>query len=245
VTLDALTGAGYRWKFAGVTLEYLLEDQNQCTLVRDLKDSVQQIDLHWSPFTAHLYDVDEQLLWAHTEPFSVRDVDLVVFDRLLTLLHLAEHFVHDRFAADRTFADLVRAWNIWRAEVDVDKLLIIGRATDLHHALDYALGVAAEANLLEVPPPKIGSRRAARLRRLVPRPRPIREPDEVGKLLRLVLAPPRRAMREFRREVFPPSERLAVRYQRPPCAALRLRYPLRLLSPAHRKMRALMRRRTT
>lgn len=191
-------------------------------------------EIHWNAFPTDLHPVPEDLLWAHREPFRAIGLDVGVFDRPLTLVHLASHFAQDHFANRQTLRDVAQAWNRWYAEHDASDLVSLAAETGLTHTLDFALLSASDAGLLAGPPPPIGSRRAARLRRLLPagrlfEPRP--EKDYRRWLYGLLLTEPRHAARWLRRSAFPPLETLAAWSEKPPSARLYARYLVRPFRP--------------
>ncbi|MGH7856329.1 MAG: nucleotidyltransferase family protein, partial [Candidatus Binatia bacterium] len=203
-------------------------------------------EIHWSAFPPDLYPVSEELLWRHVEPFELRGERLTVFDRPMTIVHLASHFAQHRFSEPRILRDLAAAWNLWGGSIDRSVLFEIARETGLLHALDYTFLSAADRGLLQAEPPRIGSRRAARLRRWLPasrlgeaRPRH----DYARMLLSLLLVDPRRLPRWILRRGFPPIETMAVIYGRPPSPALYLRYLTRPFRPLRRMLSSGSRRR--
>ena len=93
--------------------------------------------------------------------------------------------------------------------------------------------------MLAAPAPELRSRRAARLRRLLPAERLFTarpEVDHTRMLLALLLASPRRIPRWARNLLFPPLENMAVIHGRPVSAALYLRYLTRPLRPVARML---------
>lgn len=170
-------------------------------------------ELHWSPFSQLLYPVPEEVFWEHTEAFRWNGRSVRVFDRPLTLVHLAAHFAQSDFAIPQILRDVAAAWNLWYAHSTADDALDLARQTGLIHALDFALRSARDLGFLNTPPPPIGSARASRLRRFLPAdrlwtPRPV--PDYERWLLALLLVDPRRVPRWLRYAMFPPLENLAA-----------------------------------
>ncbi|MGH7899903.1 MAG: nucleotidyltransferase family protein [Candidatus Binatia bacterium] len=200
-------------------------------------------ELHWHAFSQLLYPVSEEVLWAHVEPFTWDGLTVEVFDPPLTVVHLAAHLAQSDFAVPQILRDIAAAWNLFYAHAEPDDVLELGRETGLIHALDFALLSVADLGLLNAPPPVIGSRRAARLRRLLPaerlcEPRPIR--DYQRRLLGLLLVEPRRVPGWLRYAVFPPLENLAAIEGSPASPVLRWRH---LIRPWHVLGRALSRSR--
>jgi hypothetical protein len=208
-----LAAAGYR-SIDCRRIENQLACDYQYRLVRPLPGGGGLCaELHWSPFSQLLYPAPEEVIWRHVEPFHWNGRMTQVFDRPLTLVHLAAHFVQSDFAIPQILRDVAVAWNLWYAQSSADDALDLARQTDLIHALDFALRCAADLGWLKTPPPAIGSARASRLRRLLPAdrlwtPRPV--PDYERWLLALLLVDPRRVPRWLRYAMFPPLENLAA-----------------------------------
>jgi hypothetical protein len=187
-------------------------------------------ELHWTPFSQLLYPVNEEQVWSRVEPYSWDGRTLRVFDRPLTLVHLAAHFMQSDFAIPQVLRDVATAWNRWFADTTAQPAIDLARELGLVHALDFALRSAADLGMLETSAPAIGSRRADRVRRLLPAeklwtPRPV--PDYERWFLALLLANPRRVPRWLWYAMFPPLENLAAIEGAPVSSALRWRYLLR------------------
>ena len=235
----AMAGVGYR-SIDDRTIDRQLDVDFQYRMARPVGAAGQvSAELHWSAFPTDLYPVEEEILWAHSEPFDIGSRWARVFDRPLTLIHLAAHFAQHLFAVRSILDDVAVAWNRWGATIDHEDLVALARAAELTAVLAFALGAAADLGMLAVPPPKLRSPRAARLRRLLPAERlftPRPEVDHVRMLLALLLVSPRRIPRWARNLLFPPIESLSVIVGRPVSPALYLRYFTRPLRPIARML---------
>lgn len=241
-TVRALEGAGYVRR-PMPSLPWLLENDFQVVLTRYVGGIPLVVDLHWAPFYPTLHNVPERIIWQHVEPLRLRGTTVRVFDKPLTLLHLAAHYEQHAFCEPRILRDLARAWNVWSAEIDVAALVSLAEELGLQHALDFALQSAAGLGWLDAKPPAIGSRRAARLRRLLS-PAELATPRRAGDYARTlgaaVLLDPHRVPRMFLAAVFPPPNRLAAIHDEPVGPKLILRY---LARPIELGLRALGRAR--
>jgi hypothetical protein len=160
-----------------------------------------------------------------------------VFDRPLTIIHLAAHFAQHLFAVRSILDDVAAAWNCWGAAIDHEDLVALAGAAELTAVLDFALSSAVDLGMLALPTPELRSPRAARLRRLLPAERLFTERPEVDHmrmLLALLLASPWRIPRWARNLLFPPIENMSVIVGRPVSPALYLRYFTRPLRPLGR-----------
>jgi Uncharacterised nucleotidyltransferase len=233
----AMARAGYR-SIDGRTIERQLDADFQYRMARPVGAGGEvSAELHWSAFPVDLYPVDEEILWTHSESFDLGRRWVRVFDRPLTLIHLAAHFAQHLFAVRSILDDVAMAWNRWGVTIDRDELGALARTTGQTAVLDFALGSAADLGILALPAPELRSPRAARLRRLLPAeqlftPRP--EVDHVRMLLALLLVNPRRIPRWARNLLFPPIENMSVIVGRPISPALYLRYFTRPLRPLAR-----------
>ena len=90
-------------------------------------------EIHWNITPQDLYPIDEEILWRHTEDFAWRDRRLRVFDRALTLVHLAAHFAQSDFASAQVLNDVAWTWNLWYAGQDCDAVLALAGETGLVH----------------------------------------------------------------------------------------------------------------
>jgi hypothetical protein len=206
---------------------------------RTAEGAIINAELHWNAFSPLLYRVPEEVLWAHTEPFDLRGMQIAIFDPPLTLVHLAAHFAQHSFSEPRILRDVAAAWNLWGAQIDVDELVSLARQLGLAAVLEYALVAAGDLGLLRVAPPPIGSQRAAFVRRLLPpsrlsgsRPRH----NYVRMLLGAVLAEPRRIPAWIFHNSFPPIDVIATVFRRPVTPGLYLRYLTRPLRPLARML---------
>lgn len=195
------------------------------------------VDLHWNAFQPDLYTVSEEVLWMHAEPFDLRGRTILVFDKPLTLVHLAAHYAQHLFNHPSILRDVAAAWNRWHGEIDTQLLREVAGATRTVHALDYALSIATDLEMLDAPPLVLGSRRAAWMRRWLPA-RKLRERSAglgyARMLLALMLAPPQQIPRWLRNLLFPPLENMSALHGEPVSAALWARYLTRPLRPIGR-----------
>jgi Uncharacterised nucleotidyltransferase len=234
-----LEGLGYL-SVDGRRIDDQLDYDYEFRLARPLpSDGWLGAELHWNCFARDLYPVAEAVLWQHTESFHWNERTINVFDRPLTVVHLAAHFAQADFAVPQTLRDVAQAWNLWYADADPAEALDLARQTGLIHALDFALLSASDLGLLCAAPPSIASPRAKRLRRLLPArrlwtARPSH--DYVRWLLALLLVEPRRIPARLSRLAFPPLDNLAVIEGRPVSRALYLRYLTRPFRPVLRAL---------
>jgi len=237
---DVIESIGYR-PVGGRSLRAHLRNDFQLAYERETAAGARAIlDLHWAAFTPALYPVDEELVWAHTEMYEHRDQQYRVFDRPLTLVHLAAHYAQHRFTEPRIVRQLATAWNQWQADIDVRDLAELAHHTGQTHALAYAFLVADTNGLLESPPPPPTSSVAPRLHRRFPTGRddaPPADRDYVGAMAAMQLAPPSRWPRYVASLAFPPVETLAAITGRPAGPALYVEYAVRPVRPLWRMLR--------
>jgi hypothetical protein len=187
-------------------------------------------ELHWHAFPPHLFDVSEQILWDHMTLIEIAGQSVNVFDEMLTLLHLASHYVQHRCSEIKVLKDVGAAWERWHTSIDPRKLRGLARTCGLEGALAYAVNDACRAGLCRIAAP-FGSRRATLLGRMMPRARERGEPSYRAMLGSVLLATPRKLPGALFHEFFPPLSVLARIYGVPTSRWLYLRYPLRLLRP--------------
>ncbi len=230
----ALSEIGYR-PFPFRTIESDLRIDFQFPMTRETSHGQPMtVDLHWNAFPPNLFPVNEELLWRRIENLELDGTTIKVFDKAMTLIHLASHFVQHRLASPRILEDLAAGWNRWHQNIDEEDLLTLARQTGVIHALDFALSAAGELEMLDTPPPLIGSAKAARLRRLLPAKRLLEKssyPSYYRAALSLLLVNPRRIPGWLRLEVFPPVDRMAAIYEEPITPRLYLRYLERPFRP--------------
>src|SRR5260221_310233 len=146
--LGVLQGLGY----ASVdcrTLESQLDVDYQFRMVRPLPGGTVHAELHWNAFLPDLYDVPEADLWIATEIFELGARRLKVFDRLMTVVHLAAHFAQSDLAIQSILNDLARAWNLWYADGACEPVLELARRAGLIHVPGFSLSAAGDLGLLE------------------------------------------------------------------------------------------------
>lgn len=233
------------------TIERSVDDEKRSgefryPLARRLPDGSRTlVELHWNAFPPALNPVPESVLWRRSEPFDLGGAHTLVFDRAMTLIHLASHYGQHRFTEEKILRDVATAWNLWHDEIDTEDLLVLAREHHLEHLLDFSLLAAQDLGLLTAPPPEIKSPRARRLRRLLKSERLHEErphPDYVRQSMRAILVEPRLVGRWIKDQAFPPIERMAQIYGRDVSPTLYLRYVTRLAQPV---TRAVARRRET
>lgn len=226
--LRCLRALGYR-SIDCRTLGRQLDVDYQYRLLRPLPGGVRvHAELHWNAFPEDLFPFPEALLWEHCEPFDCGSTpSIAVFDRPLTLVHLAAHFALSDFAVPSILVDVAQAWNLWYADSDPGEAIELADRTGLIHVLDFALLAAADLGLLAGDPPAIRSPRARRLRRFLPaRDLAVERPahDYGRKAAVAMLAEPRRIPRWLWKMAFPPLENLAAIEKSAPGRMLCVRY---------------------
>jgi hypothetical protein len=239
--VGALTELGYE-SIDCRTIERQVDVDFQFRMVRRLGAESVLAELHWNAFPQDLYPVAEDLLWSRTERFALRGREVLVFDRPLTILHLAAHFAQHCFAEPKILRDLAWAWNRWGHDTDSAELVALARRTRLIHALDYALRSAAALGMLDSAPPQVCSLRASALLRLLPPQRlnrPLEQVPYSRMVLALLLAPVGRIPLWGWKLLFPSLENLAVIHDRPVSRHLYLRYLTRPFRPVARLSRML------
>lgn len=153
------------------------------------------VELHWEAFHPPFIGIDPGLIWSHAESQVFRDQDLLVFDRPLTLVHTAAHFVWHAMGQPRLLRTLGHAWMRFRDSVALSELRALAHATGTLHALDFSLRSAQRLSFAEGVP-NLGSSRARALERILPAERLLEDrpnPDYDRILLSLLLLSPRRA----------------------------------------------------
>jgi hypothetical protein len=197
---------------------------------RNAAGAVLRAELHWHAFPPHLFHVPEQLLWSHMTATVVDGQSVCVFDRTMTLLHLASHYVQHRCSENKVLRDVGAAWQHWEAQIDRRELNELAARCGLDGALAYAIDAAHRAGLCAAPAP-LQCRRARWLGRLMPAKTQDGEPGYTAMLGSLLLASPSKLPGALLYELFPPLPILARIYGAPASRFLYLRYPLRLLRP--------------
>ena len=237
--LDTLFPLGYEPSVA-FDFESLLRSNFQYSLLRSVPSGGRVCaELHWSAFSPVLYPVSEEIQWSRIEPFPLGNVTLQVFDRPLTIIHLAVHFAHHLFSQPRIIRDLAQAWNLWGGKIDHDELRSLACSTGLSDVLAYGLWSARDLGLIDDSLPELSSRRADWLRRILPAERLLEERpnrDYVRELLQLFIVDPRCLPRWARDRFFPPIEMMAAILNRPVSRSLYLRYFTRLFRPVVRML---------
>lgn len=205
LAMAALAETGYRPKRHRVLADQLRAGF-QIPLRRQVPGRAEvELDVHWAPFPPKLYPVEESVVWSHVENFDLPGGPVAVFDRPLTMVHLASHWAQGGFAEDRPLTDLSLAWRRWGGDAGREAVNLAGQL-GIHHLLDYALRAAETRGLVSGPRPTIGSARARRLARVLPCGRQGRPaPDYPGMLLALSLAGPRRLPGALFAAIAPPQ----------------------------------------
>jgi hypothetical protein len=187
-------------------------------------------ELHWHAFPPHLFRVREELLWSHMTSMVVDGQSVYVFDEVMTLLHLASHYVQHRCSENKVLRDVGAAWQRWEAQIDQRELKELAARCGLDGALAYAIDAANQAGLCAAPAP-LACRRARWVARVMPKELEDGDPSYRAMLGSLLLATPTKFPGALLHELFPPLPVLARIYGVPASRRLYLRYPLRLLRP--------------
>lgn len=228
-----LAGLGYEAS-PGRKLAADLASTFQHPMRRGLPDgALVRAELHWHAFPPELFAVPEDELWHHASAYRLGEQQVLVFDPLLTLLHLASHHVQHRCAEAKVLDDVGAAWRRYGSEVDIDELARLAARLGLTGALAFSLDAAYRAGSCDAPSP-ITSRRARLLGRWLPPATHAADPSYASILGSLLLASPQKISGALLRELFPPPAILARVYGVEPSPSLIFRYPLRLLRPAQR-----------
>lgn len=238
--VEVLRRLGYE-EHPGMTLASQLVVNFELEMFRRLPEGGGLIaEIHWAAFPPLLYPVDENVLWSRTETVEVGGYPVQVFDRELTLIHLASHFVQHAASVAWVLRDLAMAWNRWANELDHAALFDLATRLRLQHVLAFSMAAASDLGLLEVAPPPFPSYPAAVLRRVLPSQR-LGPPQPVATVRRslelLLLAPPEQLTHWLRYRMLPTRAAVA--------ASCGLRSPAEV-RPWHylaRPARALLRRR--
>jgi hypothetical protein len=229
--LAILRGGGYEPLHRGLDVGKERRRVNQHAMVQRLRSGrLVLAELHWSAFHPWFFRVPEEIEWGHTEAFRLNGLAVKVFDKPLTLLHLAAHHAQHAFSGAWILRDLAAAWNAWHGEIDVATLARLARDTGTAHVFEFAVRAAQDLDLLVAPAPVIGSRRAAVLRRLLPtsrlfEPRP--DPDHRRRMLVFLLTGVWRMPRYLVHGMLPTVERMSATYGKPITGTLYLRYATR------------------
>jgi hypothetical protein len=171
---------------------------------------------------------------------QIGELSCRVFDRPMTVVHLAAHFAQSEFNIHQVLRDVACAWNAWYAGSDQREVLALAEATHLEHALDFALHSAVDLGMLDGSVPPIGSRRARLLRALLPASRLFDERpkrDYHRQALALLLVRPSRVLAWVRHGLFPPVETIAAIERRPKSTWLVLWYVARPVRAVSRSVR--------
>lgn len=205
------------------------------TFVRPGSPGSVSVDLHWTAFHRG-FGVGEDVQWRHTERFSYQGLDCLVFDRPMTILHLAHHHVVD--LSPKVLRDFGVAWNLWHGEVDHTALLALARSTGQLDTLAVAFGRAREAGLLDTPSP-IRTPRASVVLRL--QGGPLGKSEHGRAMITALAMRPLEGARTTARAVFPPPASMRAIYGDSTAAELARRYvtrPFELAANAARATRA-------
>lgn len=210
---EALLGELGYMPTVGRTLQVSLRTgAGQHLMVREVAGHRVCLELHWEAFHPPFTGVDCELVWSHTERQTYQGQDLIVFDRPLTLVHTAAHYVWHAMGQPRLLRTFGRAWTAFSGRLDFNELREIGSRTGTLDALDYTLR-AAEALGLAEGVPDFGSRRARVLARLLPAERLFEgrpAPDYDRIFLSLLLVSSHRAGRHAARMLLPTAAQVGV-----------------------------------
>jgi len=228
----ALEAIGYRAAETS-NLQAELAVNFQFELARSVaQNAVTIVELHWSPFPPAFCATAESEWWARTEWTDLGTRYVRVFDRTLTIVHLASHFVQHGAAGLWILKDLANAWNAWSEELPPASVIDFAGDMRLRAVLEFALHAAQDRGLLFRPLPPLTSFRAALLRRWVPgseldRNRP--HPDYAREMQMLLLAEPAGVLRWIRLHALPPRSAIAARAGFQRRWRVYMEYPLRPL----------------
>jgi hypothetical protein len=154
--LSVLDSLGYKKRF---DLEADFKRHREITLRRMTSAGYLDVDFHWKAF-ASMNEIDDRFVWPRTERFAHQGVECLVLDPIMTIVHLAYHYVHHEFSVPRILRDFAQAWNVWHDQVDVGELLTVARETEHLAMLEVTFVRAAQGGLLDVPAPSIRTLRA-------------------------------------------------------------------------------------
>ncbi len=219
------------------------------TLAADLKDDFQHplfrnpgrgapfiVELHWNAFPLYL-GVSEAVLWENREIWRQRETELSVFNKELSLLHLASHYVQHLGMELRILEDFARSYEAWQSELEFSKLAQLMLATHTENIFPYCLHLAWAQGLLKSPPEiPLGARAAGMLRWM---PGPL-EADAHGSeayrrsLLVWWFVAPRALPKLILKSAFPSVGKMAHRHQEARRSRLLLLYLGRPLRPFQR-----------
>jgi len=192
------------------------------------------VEVHWNAFTPDLFAVPASLQWSRTEAFVVREAPVVVFDRAMTLVHLAAHAAQHYLTEPRILRDISEAWALWHNELAMGDLVALADRTQTREVLAWALRASGAApGALETP--------RTRWFAAMARPSWLSHPTPArlycGMILALLMVRPSRLPRALLRGVFPPAAQMDLIY--PGTAPRRrwLRYAGRPFRPLARVLR--------
>ena len=198
-------------------------------------------ELHWTPFPPRLFPVASAQLWQHSVDYALRDGTRVrVFDRALTLIHLASHYVQHAGGGRWVLEDFAAGWGRWAAALGVEPIYALARELRLHAVLEYTLAHAQQLSLLASPVPALRSARARVLARVFP---PCLGADLSDNAQRTrtaalaCLADVARIPGALAAEAWPPLTTMARIHDQPVGPALLARYAMRPLRPLVRSLR--------
>lgn len=224
----------------GLTLESQLRVNFEFELWKAVLGTFAVLEVHWAPFPAVLYPVDEDWLWTRTELVQLGNRAFPVLDRALTILQLASHFVQHHAKGEWILRDFAAAWNLWGDELDREDFVECCRRTGLFHAFSFTLGAAMAMQLVPSSQHAFRSSRARALSWLLSNAAARQLPEGVRAWEFLVLARPQHVAEWLWLRAAPPLEAVAAFRGRPTSALTYLEYlrrPFRALARALRRGR--------
>ena len=197
-----------------------------------------RLELHWNAFPPHLFRVSEDVLWAHVEECALDKLSVRAFDPLLSLVHLASHFVQHRCAEPRILRDFGLALSHWRDAIAPAALEALAVQTGTRTTVAFAMLAARRLQLTAVEPLFHDSRARAILQLIGPSAlREAGEPTYSRMGLSLLLSAPQRWAPALGYELFPPLSTLARITQRPASRRLYSSYFPRLARACAKALR--------
>ncbi len=192
------------------------------------------VEVHWSAFTPDLFAVSPSLQWSRTEAFVVREAPVLVFDRAMTLVHLAAHAAQHYLTEPRILRDIAEAWALWRNELEMGDLVALADRTQTREVLAWALQASGAApGALETP--------RTRWFAAVAHPKWLSQPTRArlycGMLLAGTMVRPSRLPRALLRAAFPPPAQMDLIYRQALPRRRWLRYAGRPFRPLARLLR--------
>lgn len=200
-------------------------------------------ELHWTPFPPRLFPVPSATLWKHSVEYRLRGgAQVRVFDRALTLIHLASHYVQHAGAGRWILEDFAAGWTRWAARLGAEPVAALARELRLHAVLAYTLAHAQQLDMIADAEavPALRSRTARLLAQACP-PRTGAQLSDNAQRVRTAalacLADPTRIPGALAAEAWPPLTTMARLHDQPVGPGLLAHYAVRPLRPIMRLFR--------